>query len=173
MAGRLDADLLHRSLLAWCGWGHVGEFDADLHAVDPIALEDDHARVLGGANVTGFLVHRGDCKIALQDGVDCRLPAFLELALPAIPDRDFTPDRLANHEARFHRVWQAREQGSAEQRTKRCTKESTHHLPLSPFQMRKGADPELLVAVPLDPCALARSEEHTSELQSLRHLVCR
>src|SRR5947199_1964317 len=34
-------------------------------------------------------------------------------------------------------------------------------------------DPHLGARLRLSPAARARSEEHTSELQSLRHLVCR
>src|SRR5437899_3778542 len=37
---------------------------------------------------------------------------------------------------------------------------------------REGADGEIVGGV-LPPLAADRSEEHTSELQSLRHLVCR
>src|ERR1017187_7274627 len=126
MAGSLDADLLHRCLLTRRSW-YVGEFDADLDVVDPIALEGDDARVLGGAEVPGLLVHRGNRKIALQDGVNCRLPALFVLALQVVPDWDFTPHRIANHEARFHRIWQTREQRRDEERKERCTKKRKHY----------------------------------------------
>src|SRR5258705_1730904 len=36
-----------------------------------------------------------------------------------------------------------------------------------------AASAAVSVAVPLTTCTATRSEEHTSELQSLRHLVCR
>ena len=58
MAGCLDADLLHRSLLARRRLWYVGEFDADLYAVNPIARKDDDARVFSGAGA-GSLVEQG------------------------------------------------------------------------------------------------------------------
>src|SRR5262245_63811420 len=44
-----------------------------------------------------------------------------------------------------------------------------------PAQVIRTAPSDLEVTVTLtdDPSVVARSEEHTSELQSLRHLVCR
>src|SRR5947199_1488561 len=43
------------------------------------------------------------------------------------------------------------------------------------FGLEAGSKPELVAALAMqkDPESLIRSEEHTSELQSLRHLVCR
>src|SRR5437899_10832944 len=43
-------------------------------------------------------------------------------------------------------------------------------IPVGQIGVRRGADPYTLVVTTTRP---ARSEEHTSELQSLRHLVCR
>src|SRR5262245_62895874 len=59
-----------------------------------------------------------------------------------------------------------------------------HHLALHPFPTRRSSDLDdkrrppsartlLGLAAEAEDAARSRSEEHTSELQSLRHLVCR